>query len=115
MSRRASSNPQANKNPQGGPSTTRQDELVVGRAGDKPLLIAVHGESSIAYVVALVAGGGPSGMHSQCELLNRYFMSLTFHSPLTYPTRNSPGRPGPKAVNGVSALLSCPEPRYHFK
>ena len=64
MSRMAPSASQSNENPQGGSSTTRQDELVVGRAGDKPLLIAVHGQSSIAYVVALVAGGGLSGMHS---------------------------------------------------
>ena len=91
MSRMTSSASQASENPQGGSSTTRQDELVVGRAGDsRPLLIAVHGESSIAYVVALVAGGGPSGKYSQCELPVRHFVSLTFHSPLIYPTRNSP-------------------------
>ena len=61
----ASSAPQPNENPEGSYSTARQDALVVGRAGDsKPLLIAFHGQSSIAYAIALAAGGGPSGMHS---------------------------------------------------
>ena len=56
---------QSNETPEGGSSTARQDALFVGQAGDsKPLLIAVDGQSSITYVVALVAGGGPSGMHS---------------------------------------------------
>lgn len=54
---------QSIKNPEGGSSTARQVELVIGRAGDsKPLLIATHEQSSIDYVVALV-GGGPSGTH----------------------------------------------------
>ncbi len=77
----ASSASQPNENPEGGSSTAGLDALVVGRAGDsKPLLIAVHGQSSISYVVALVAGGGPSGMHSECELLDNpiYVVNLPF-------------------------------------
>jgi hypothetical protein len=59
----ASNASQFNENPRGGSSTTRPVELVVGRAGDsKPLLLVFHGQSSLAYVAELVAGGGPSGM-----------------------------------------------------
>lgn len=90
----ASSASQPNEIPEGGSSTARQDALLVGQAGDsKPLLIAVHGQDSIAYVVALAAGGVPSGMHSSCELLETLYMSLTSHSPWIYPTRNSPTCP----------------------
>jgi hypothetical protein len=107
----ASGTSQSNENPEGGSSTARQDELAVGRAGDSnPLLIAVHGESSIAYVVALVAGGEPSGMHSEWELLDTLYMSLTSHSPSIYATRNRPTCP---SVNAVSALLSHPKSGYH--
>jgi len=61
----ASGIPQSNKNPEGGSRVTWQDELAVGLAGDSnPPLIAVPEQSSMAYVEALVAGGGPSGMDS---------------------------------------------------
>lgn len=52
------------ENPEGGPSTRRQDELVVEQAGDsKQPVAAFHGQSSLAYAAALVPGGGPSRTH----------------------------------------------------
>jgi len=61
----ASGIPQSNKNPEGGSRVTWQDELAAGLAGDSnPPLIAVREQSSIDYVVALAAGGGPSGTDS---------------------------------------------------
>jgi len=104
---------ESNENPEGSSGVTWQDELAVGRAGDSnPLLIAVHGQSSIAYVVALVAGGGPSGMDSQCELLDTLFMSLTSHSPSIYPascaqvqTLSTPYQPCYRTQNPDTALF----------